>query len=46
MVQTSDGSPSDLSTEPIKPVTVRRFDNRMAERSWEDKSRQEEHEAM
>lgn len=40
-----DGSPSDLSTEQIKYVTGRRFDNRMTERSWEDKSRQEEHEA-
>jgi hypothetical protein len=46
MVQMSDGSPSDLSMEQIKQATGRSSDNRMTERSWEDKSRQEVHEAM
>ena len=35
-----------LSTEEIKTDTGRSSDNRVTERSWEYKSRQEEHEAM
>lgn len=40
-VQMSDGASKRLVNGTNKPV-----DNRMTERSWEDKSRQEEHGAI
>jgi len=45
MMRMRNGSPRYLSTERIKSVTGRSFDNRTAERIWEEKSRHEEHEA-